>query len=164
MPEITVFGWFHTIMGIVAILSGVYSLAKFKVIRSDNPSGKIFLVCTLIAAASALGIYHQTNAFNVAHALAVLTLLALATGWIAEKTALFRQLSPYVQATAYSATFLFHMIPAITDGLRRLPVDDPVVKTIESPLLGGFYLAFLATYIVGLILQILWLRKQAKAQ
>jgi len=54
---------------------------------------------------------------------------------------------------------LFHMIPAITDGLRRLPVDDPVITSFEDPLLGKFYLAFLIIYVVGVALQMLYLRK-----
>lgn len=162
MPEITLFGWFHTIVGILALISGVYSLAKYKVIRAQDLTSKIYLICTLIAAASALGIYHQ-GGFNPAHVLAILTLMALATGRIAETTNLFRQFSPYMQATAYSATFLFHMIPAITDGLMRLPVDDPIVKNIEDPLLRGFYLTFLIMYLLGLSLQIIWLRKRTAA-
>jgi len=160
MPEITLFGWFHTIVGIVAILSGVISLFKHKIIRFDNMSGKIYLVCTLIAASSALGIYHATGSFNPAHGLAVLTLVALIGGRIAEATNIFRGLSIYLQTIAYSATFLFHMIPAITDGLRRLPVDDPIVTQQEDPLLRGFYLAFLITYLIGTTVQLLWLRKK----
>lgn len=159
MPEITLFGWFHTIIAIFALLSGIFSLAKYKVLMAKNTSAKIYLICTLIAAASALGIYNASGSFNPAHGLAILTLLALLVGRIAETTKLFRSLSPYLQATAYSATFLFHMIPAITDGLMRLPVDGPVVTNIEDPFLRGFYLAFLITYVVGLGLQFLWLRK-----
>lgn len=163
MPEISMIGWFHTFVGGLALISGVISLVKHKVIRSDNLSGQIFLICTLLAAATALVIFQATGGFNVAHGLAVLTLVALIGGFICEKTALFGALSPYLQATAYSACFLFHMIPAITDGLRRLPVDDPIVKEAGDPLLLNFYLAFLVTYVIVLILQILWLRKQSQA-
>ncbi len=161
MPEITLFGWFHTLIAIIALLSGVFTLAKYKVIESQNLSGLIFLACTFIAAASALGIYKH-GGFGVAHALAVLTILALLVGFVAEKTRCFGGLSSYLQATAYSATFLFHMIPAITDGLMRLPIDAPFVTNIEDPLLRGFYLAFLVTYIVGLVLQFRWLRKNKR--
>jgi len=38
------------------------------------------------------------------------------------------------------------MIPAITDGLMRLPVDAPIVTQLEDPLLKSFYLAFLIIY------------------
>jgi len=163
MPEITVFGWFHTIIGIVALLSGVFSLINFRVIRSTDATGKIYLICTLLAAASALGLYNATGEFNKAHILAILTLGALAVGRLAEATKLFRRFSPYIQATSYTATFLFHMIPAITDGLSRLPVGDPVVKSVEDPLLKQFYLAFLIAYLVVLATQLLWLRKKEKA-
>lgn len=160
MPEMTPFGWFHTIVGIAAILIGIYSLSKHKVLNWEDKSSKIYLILTFVAAASALGIYRATGSFNIAHGLAVLTILTLIGGRITEVTNLFRGLSPYIQAATYSATFLFHMIPAITDGLRRLPVGDPIVKQQEDPLLQGFYLAFLITYFVGLAAQILWIRKQ----
>jgi uncharacterized membrane protein len=160
MPEITLFGWFHTIVGIAALVFGVYSLAKFKVIQSSEFTGKVYLACTLIAAISALFIYHR-DGFGPAHMLAVLTLLAVLVGAVAEKTNVFGKFSPYLQAVSYTGTFLFHMIPAITDGLTRLPVDAPIVTSIEDPLLLGFYMAFLSTYVLGVIAQIIWLRKRS---
>ena len=45
----------------------------------------------------------------------------------------------------------------------RLPVGDPVVTSIEDPLLRGFYLAFLITYLAGAGFQVLTLRRQARA-
>lgn len=159
MPEITLFGWFHTIIAMLALLSGLYALAKYKIITLQYLSGKIYLICTLLAALSALAIYKH-GGFGAAHGLAVLTLLALLVGVVMEKYKLFGKFSSYLQAASYSATFLFHMIPAITDGLMRLPVDAPIVTSIEDPLLKTFYLAFLITYIVGFLLQVMWLRKQ----
>lgn len=159
MPDITLFGWFHTGIAILALVSGAYALLKFKIIRSDTASGAAYLACTVLAAASALGIYKH-GGFGVAHGLAVLTLLAVFVGAVAEKSALFGSLASYLQAIAYTATLLFHMIPAITDGLMRLPVDSPIVTNIEDPLLRVFYLAFLLTYVVGISLQIRWLRKR----
>ena len=159
MPEITPFGWFHTLMGVLALVSGFYTLSKDRVITWQAMSGKIYLLSTLVVAASALGIFKH-GGFGVAHALAVLTLLALLAGFVAAKTQILGRFSRYFQAMCFSATLLFHMIPAITDGLMRLPVSDPIVKDIEDPLLKGFYLAFLLTYIVGYLFQVNWLRKQ----
>ena len=162
MPEISILGWFHTIIAIVALGAGLYSLTKFKFITLSQLTGKIYLGCTLFAAVTALLIYQASGTFNAAHALAILTLVALLVGFIAEKTNLFGKLSSYIQATSYTGTFLFHMIPAITDGLMRLPVDSPIVSDIEDPMLKGFYLAFLIIYLIVLTTQILSLRKQAK--
>ena len=159
MPEIIPLGWFHTILGIIALLSGFYTLVKFKEITPRTRSGLLYLLTTLITAGTALGIF-QHGVFTPAHTLAILTLLALTVGTVASTTIVFGRLSRYLRAVSYSATLLFHSIPAITDGLMRLPVGDPVLDSIESPVLKGFYLVFLVIYLVGVTLQIRWIRKQ----
>lgn len=158
MPEITVLGWFHTAVGIAALLAGFYTLVRFKVVRTDTRSGQIYLACTLIAAVTALMIYNQ-GGFGPAHILALLTLAALAGGYLVTRIPLFAPVAAYLEALCFSGTFLFHMIPAITDGLRRLPVGDPVVDRFDDPLLMRFYLLFLALFVVGYAAQVIWLRK-----
>ncbi|MGB1290338.1 MAG: hypothetical protein ACPG5F_04885, partial [Porticoccaceae bacterium] len=59
----------------------------------------------------------------------------------------------------YTSTFLFHMIPAITDFLRRLPVGDPFVDSFEDPLLVNFQLSLLLIYFIGIGAQMFWLKK-----
>ena len=154
----SLYGWFHTFMGIFALLSGFYSLVKYKVIDSQNTSAKIFLICTLVAAVTALTLYKQ-GGFGVGHMLAVLTLLALIVGRINEQGLIFGRLAPYFQAICYTSLFLFHSIPAITDGLRRLPVGDPVITTLTDPLLMSFYAAFFSIYLVVLVLQMIWIKR-----
>jgi uncharacterized membrane protein len=92
MPEILPIGWFHTVMGIIALVSGGVTLAKFKEITPQTRSGQIYLAATLITAGTALAIF-QRGAFGPGHALAVMTLLALFVGTVASRTELFvRQL------------------------------------------------------------------------
>ena len=162
MPEMIPLGWFHTILGIGAVVSGFYTLIKYRVVSLANRSGKLYVLLTLIVAGTALGIYNQ-GGFGIAHNLAILTLVALAGGVVMEKTRLFGSFSKYCQALGYSSTLLFHMIPAITDFLRRLPVGDPFINTLEDPLLRQFHLAFLAIFVVGIIAQVLWLRKSPQS-
>ena len=159
MPEMTMLGWFHTVLGVGAVLSGFYTIFKYRAISMEKSSGRLYVYVTLIVAVSALGIYNQ-GGFGIAHILAVLTLLALAGGFIMEKIKLFGSFSKYFQALGYTSTLLFHMIPAITDFLRRLPVGDPFVDSLEDPLLVSFQLAFLLIFFVGIIAQIFWLKKQ----
>ena len=162
MPDMTLLGWFHTILGVAALVIAFYTLIKHKAISLDQRSGKLYVLITIIVAGSALGIYNQ-GGFGIAHWLAVLTLVALAGGVVMEKTRLFGSLSQYCQALGYSSTLLFHMIPAITDFLRRLPVGEPFIDTLEDPLLRQFHLAFLAIFVVGIIAQVLWLRKPSQS-
>ena len=160
MPEMTLLGWFHTVLGVGAVLSGFYTVAKYRVISLAQTSGKLYALLTLVVAGSALGIYNQ-GGFGIAHILALLTLAALACGVVMEKTRLFGAASKYFQALGYTSTLLFHMIPAITDFLRRLPIGDPFIDSFEDPLLRQFHLAFLVVFVLGLVTQVVWLRKQA---
>ena len=159
MPEISTLGWFHTALGIAALASGAYTLYNYREITLERRSGVIYLVATLVTAATALAIY-QRGEFGPGHVLAVLTLLALAVGAVADKTAMFGRFSRYLRAIAYTGTLLFHSIPAVTDGLMRLPVGDPVVSEIGDPLLRACYLVLLAAYLIGVTLQLRWIRRQ----
>jgi uncharacterized membrane protein len=159
MPEILPLGWFHTAMGIIAVLSGGFTLAKFKEISLQKRSGQVYLAATLITAGTALAIF-QRGEFGPGHALAVMTLLALAMGTIAATLKPFGKWSRYVQAVSYSATLLFHSIPAVTDGLLRLPVGDPVLTSIEDPILKVCYLALVALFLIGTTLQLRWIYRQ----
>jgi uncharacterized membrane protein len=159
VPEITLLGWIHTIIAIIALVAGFYTLAVYKVITPAQKTGQLYLVCTLIAAATALMIYKH-GGFGPAHALAVLTLLALAGGFVVKKISVLAGSAKYLEAFCYSGTLLFHMIPAITDGLLRLPVGNPMLSDPHDPLLRKFYLAFLLIFLVGYVLQFRWLKKQ----
>ena len=162
MPEMTLLGWFHTVLGVLAVLSGFYTIYKYRVISFQESSGKLYILVTLLVAGSALGIYNQ-GGFGVAHVLAVLTLIALTGGYIMERYRWFRSFSKYFQALGYTSTLLFHMIPAITDFLRRLPVGDPFIDSFDDPLLLNFHFSFLVIYLIGITLQMVWLKRQVAA-
>ena len=158
MPEIIPIGWFHTVIGIIALVSGGYTLAKFKEISLQTRSGQIYLATTLITAGTALAIF-QHGGFTPGHGLAVMTLVALAVGTVAATIKPFGKLSRHVQAVSYSATLLFHSIPAITGGLLRLPVGDPVLTSIEDPTLKLCYLGLLVLFLIGVSLQLRWIQR-----
>lgn len=159
MPEMIPLGWFHTIMGVIALASGVFTLARFKEISLETRSGQIYLAATLITAGTALAIF-QRGEFGPGHALALLTLAALAVGTVAATTELFGKFSRYIRAVSYSATLLFHCIPAITDGLLRLPVGNPVLSSIDDPILKMCYLGLLILFLIGATLQFRWIHRQ----
>jgi uncharacterized membrane protein len=160
MPEIVPLGWFHIAIGIIALVSGGFTLVRFKEISLQTRSGQIYIAATLITAGTALAIF-QHGEFGPGHALAVMTLLALALGTVAATMKPFGKLSRYVQAISYSATLLFHSVPAVTDGLLRLPAGDPVLTSIEDPSLKMCYLGLLTLFLVGVSLQLRWIHRQA---
>lgn len=160
MPEMIPLGWFHTAIGVIALGSGGFTLAKFKEISLQTKSGQIYLATTLITAVTALAIF-QRGEFGPGHALAVMTLLALALGTVAATLKPFGKFSRHIQAISYSGTLLFHCIPAVTDGLMRLPVGDPVLASIEDPVLKVCYLGLLIIFLVGISFQLRWINRQS---
>ena len=141
-------------------ITGLFSfISAIKFFSTINFSARLYLCLTLIVAASALGIYNQ-GGFGIAHVLAVLTLIAITGGFVMEKYKIFGSMSKYFQALGYTSTLLFHMIPAITDFLRRLPIGDPFIDSFEDPLLMNFHLSFLLVYLIGISYQMYWLRQQ----
>ena len=161
MPEIIPLGWFHTIMGITALISGALTLFRYGEIGFGKLSGKIYLGTTLITAVTALMIF-QHGFFGPAHILAVMTLGALALGSVAALTGLFGKWSRHLQAVGFSSTLLFHCIPAVTDALLRLPVGNPMLTSIEDPILRMCYLALLVAFLVGITIQLRWIQKQSR--
>ncbi len=159
MPEIIPLGWFHTATGVVALVSGGFTLTKFKEITLQTRSGQIYLAMTLITAGTALAIF-QHGKFGPAHGLAVMTLVALAIGTAASTTQLFGKSSRYVRAVSYSVTLLFHSIPAVTDGLLRLPVGNPVLTSFDHPIMKMSHLGLLVLFLVGISLQLRWIHRQ----
>ena len=162
MPEIIPLGWFHTVTGIIALVSGVITLVKYKIISYRTQSGAIYLATTLVTAVTALMIY-QHGGFGVAHAMGVAALLALVAGMLAEGWQLFGKWSRHVQAFSFSATLLFHCLPAVTDGLLRLPVGDPVLTSIDDPIMKASHLTLFVLFLVGVSIQLRWVSRQSMA-
>ena len=157
---ISFIGWIHTLIAIVAICSGAYSLKKHTIIETKNFSAKIFVVTTIVAAVTALLIYKR--GFGVGHLLAIVTILAVIFGYINERGLFFGFLAPYFQTISYSALFLFHMVPGITEVLRRFPIDNPIIvdSNVDHPILISFYVTFFISYLIITTHQIMWLRKR----
>ena len=85
--DISFIGWIHTLVAILAIGSGAYSLKKHTIIETKNFSAKVFVVTTIIAAVTALLIYKR--GFGVGHFLAIVTILAVIFGYINERGLFF---------------------------------------------------------------------------
>jgi hypothetical protein len=84
MPPMTALGWFHTVMGILAIGTAAFTLRRHQFINLTSFSGRIYLLITLVVASTALMIFNQ-GGFGVGHVLAIMTLAAVAVGALLER-------------------------------------------------------------------------------
>jgi len=69
-------------------------------------------------------------------------------------------LSKYFFTLCYTSTFLFHMIPAITDTLRRLPISDPFATSLDDPLVVSFHILFFIIFVFSYLWQVQWLKRE----
>ena len=160
MITLTLTGWIHTIFGIIALIAGLVLLWQAKRITWAPKLGKIYLIATLLTAAFSLTIFNH-GGFNVAHALGILTMLAVLVGMLAEKYQPLKSLNKYFVALCYSSTILFHLLPTTTEIMIRLPLGDPWVSSLEDPLLHKTFMIITVVFLVMSIWQMIWLRKQA---
>lgn len=158
MQGMTLFGFIHTFISLVAVACGAVSLFRDGRISLDDDLGKFYVLFTFATAVTALFIFHH-GGFGPPHMLAIITLVTLAIAAIARATRLFGRGARYVETLSYSATFLFHMIPAVTETTTRLPVGAPWVASADSPVLKMVYLVFLAIFLLGAIAQSVKLHK-----
>ena len=158
MPLSTI-GIIHTLLGIIALASVAKLLWQDHQISYQSKTAKIYLAATTLTAASALTIFKH-GGFNTAHALAILTLLATATGVMLEASKILGSLNKYLSNICYMATLLFHLLPTATEVMTRFPMDNPMVSSLTDPLLQKTFLVILIIWALGLGLQLYWLRSQ----
>jgi uncharacterized membrane protein len=157
MLGLTTLGVVHTLIALVALFCGFYALAMHKEISLKTRTGLVYVVLTFIAAATSLGIF-QHGGFGPPHVVAILTIVALIVGTVASTTRLYGRASRYVQIIAYSATILFHLIPALVETLTRLPPGAPWVKSQDAPIFQVIFAVLLVLYLILVTLQIRWMR------
>jgi uncharacterized membrane protein len=150
--EISLIGWIHTVLGTLAILIAAFTILTKGLITKNNSLGKFYIFATFITASTALMLY-KNGGFNLAHLLAILTLIAIFLGVASERYNFFG-ISKYVQALSYTGSILFHLIPGIAEVNKRLPLDNPMGLSVEDPINIRYYLIF--TFISGLTILIQW--------
>jgi len=153
MLGLTPLGAFHTAVSLIAVGSGLMALFRDKAISPRARAGRIYVVTTVITCLTGFGIFRH-GGFGPAHALGAITLAVLGIAALAGKTRLFGRAAPYVETVSYSATFLFHMIPAIAETSTRLPPGAPLVASVEAPALQAANAVLLVAFLIGATLQV----------
>src|SRR5437870_7899903 len=128
----TAFGLFHTVISLLAVAAGVVALVRYKEIGTRTGAGMTYVALTVATCVTGFFIFHH-GGFGKPPALGIVTLLVLGVAAIAGYSNVFGRASRYVETVSYSATFFFHMIPAITETSTRLPAGAPLVANADAP-------------------------------
>lgn len=162
MFGLTSLGIIHTAISLVAVVTGIIILVREHRIRYATGAGRLYFHATVLTCLTSLGIY-QHGGFGKPHVLALITLLTLAIARVAITKAWFGRRSAVVEMLAYSATMLFHFIPALTETGTRLPFGAPFFANADDPLLKALTGGLVLVFLVGATLQVLWLGRQGAA-
>ena len=156
---ISLIGWFHSILGIAAILVGLYLLLRDRFIFMDTKLAKFYLLSTVITCASSFLLYGATGSFNAAHWLSVITVLAVLFALGLDRFNVFGFLNVYFKQLALTGTVFFSMLPTTAEVLQRLPPSDPFADSIEDPLVQSFYMAYVVIFGIFAIYQVIKIYK-----
>jgi len=151
--HLTPLGTFHTAISLIAVVAGVIAFVRDKEISPKNLVGRIYVTTTVITCLTGFGIF-QHGGFGKPHVLGVAA--------VAGNSRLFGRASPYVETISYSATFLFHMIPGITETSIRLPLGAPLVANADAPALKVATGVLFAAFLIGATLQVGQLRAKSR--
>jgi uncharacterized membrane protein len=121
---LTSLGVLHTAISLVAVAAGIVALVRYKEISPRTRTGKVYVIATVLTCLTGFGIF-QHGGFGKPHALGIITLVVLGVAALAGNAKTFGRASRYVETISYSATFLFHLIPGITETTTRLPLGAP---------------------------------------
>ncbi len=119
MLGLTPLGIVHTAISLVAVTAGLIALVRDQRITLADTLGKTDAWTTVLTCVTGFGIF-QHGGFGKPHMLGIITLLVLGVPVLAVRTTWFGRASPCVERVSCPATFLFHLIPAITVRGRRL--------------------------------------------
>ena len=161
MFGLTPLGVIHTAISLVAVAAGLIAFIRDKEISPRNMLGKIYVIATVITCLTGFGIF-QHGGLGKPHALGIITLIVLGVAYVAGYTKLYGRASPYIETVSYSATFLFHLIPGITETTTRLPLGAPLLPNADAPALQGAAAVMFVVFLIGATLQVLRLRARLR--
>jgi len=153
MFGLTQLGVIHTAISLVAVAAGIIAFLRFGRISPSNAVGRVYVITTILTCLTSFGIF-QHGGFGKPHALGILTLVVLGIAAVAGRTTLFGRASAYVETISYTATFLFHMIPAVTETTTRLPLGAPLLPNADAPELKTAAGILFALFVTGAAWQV----------
>ncbi len=157
MFGLTPLGVVHTAISLVAVVAGILAFFRYGEISLANTVGKVYVAATALTCLTGFGIF-QHGGFGKPHALGIITLVVLGIAVLAGKTSLFGRASAYVETISYTATFLFHMIPGVTETSTRLPLGAPLLPNADAPELKTASGVLLVLFVIGAAYQVWRLR------
>lgn len=158
MFGISPLGWVHTLGSLPAIPLAIYMFARYGRIVPRSAPGIAYFIFIMVGAVTVFFVAHQA----VSYVIGAITIFLLLVGYSIGHIQIIGRAGRYLETIILSMTVFLLMLPTVTEILRRVPDGHPFVTDLKSPLLLGSQASLLAILIVGLIAQIVYLRRQSR--
>lgn len=158
MFGISPIGWVHTLGSLPALAMAVYMLARHGRIVPRTGPGAIYFASMVLGGATAFLVAKQP----VSYAIGGMTLALIAVGYGVHRVTFLGRLRPYIETISLSSSVLLLLVPTVTETLTRVPDGAPLAPSVSSPIVLGSQAALLLVFVVGLIVQIVGLRREAR--
>lgn len=157
MFGITPLGWLHTLGSLPAIPLAIYMLARHGRIVPRSNAGKLYFIFMLIGGLTIFLVAKQP----VSNGIAAVTLILLFAGYGVGRIAGLGRAARYFETILLTITVFLLLVPSVSETLRRVPDGNPIAADPGSPILLGALGTLFVMLILGLLGQIIYLRRTA---
>ena len=159
MFGISPIGWVHTLGSLPALAVAAYMLVRHGRVVPRSVPGAVYFASMVLGGATAFLVAKQP----VSYAIGGLTLLLIAVGYGVHSVSFLGRLRRYIETISLSFSVLLLLLPTITETLTRVPDGAPLASSVSSPIVLGSHAALLLAFVVGLIAQVVVLRRAGPA-
>jgi hypothetical protein len=159
MFGISPLGWLHTLGSLPAIPLAIYMLARHGRIVPRSVAGAIYFVSMLIGGLTVFLVAKQPASYVIGVATLALLMAGYGVGYVSR----LGRVAAYLETIFLTLTVFLLMVPSVNETLTRVPDGSPIASGPGSPILLGALGSLVVMLVVGLPLQIIYLRRQGRA-
>ena len=144
-------GIFHTIIGIIAIVSAIIGFVKHGKIDLKQLTGKIYFYGTLVTSLTSLGLLK--HGFNPGHIFSLFIVVLIVIAYYLSEKKSDNQKARYFENFLLSFSFFLSLVPTVNETFTRVPIGHPLAKAPTDPIIAKTLLFLLILFIIGSIYQ-----------
>ena len=128
--ELSTFGWFHTAISVLALLSGLVVLAGLLIGKARPALSAIYFTAAVVASATGFGFL--AGGFGIAHKIGVASLVVLLLAIVARYVFGLRGMWRSVYAVTVVLSVWFFVFFTISESFKRLPALKAMAPTLSE--------------------------------
>jgi len=144
-------GIFHTIIGIIAIVSAIIAFVKYGKIDLKQLTGKIYFYCTLVTSLTSLGLLK--HGYNAGHIFSLFIVVLIGVAFYLSEKKPDNNTARYFENFLLSFSFFLSLVPTVNETFTRVPIGHPLAKAPTDPIIAKTLLFFLILFIAGSVYQ-----------